>query len=120
VAPNPEAIAWYLRRSEDLLDDLREQARTIRSLLDAIESITIHGDEAARAVRKAEYSFLTGLGSVGSPSVRGGDLLIPRLFKKKKKKKKWVGPVKPNPPPWDVPLDQTKAPLHTVGDITSV
>jgi hypothetical protein len=46
--------------------------------------------------------------------------LIPKLFRKKQKKKKWVGPVKPNPPPWDVPLDQTKAPLHRQGDITSV
>jgi hypothetical protein len=157
---NPEAIAWYVRRSEDLLDDLREgiqslrarggqlagfsgavlalaganvvsvldaldgvardcagvslligvlllvaslvtalrgtlmpelvpeisieevanytserfihepelwrvHVRTIRSLLDAIESITIQGDKAARAVRIAEYSFLTGLFSVG-------------------------------------------------------
>jgi hypothetical protein len=40
-----------------------------------------------------------------------------RLFKKEKK---FVGPVKPNPPPWDVPLDQTKAPMHDEGDITSV
>jgi len=43
----------------------RVHVRTIRSLLDAIESITVQGDEAARAVRKAEYSFLTGLFSVG-------------------------------------------------------
>jgi hypothetical protein len=28
--PNPEAIAWYLQRSEDLLDDLRERARSLR------------------------------------------------------------------------------------------
>ncbi len=26
----------------------------------------------------------------------------------------------PNPPPWDVPLDQTKAPIHCQGDVTSV
>lgn len=159
-AANPEAIAWYVRRSEDLLDDLRERAQSLRirggqlagfsgavlalaganadsvlgvldgaaragagvslligvlllvvalvtalrgtlmlervreisteevanytserfiyepdlwrvhvrmihSLLDAIEAITIQGDEAARALRKAEYSFLTGLFSVG-------------------------------------------------------
>jgi hypothetical protein len=25
-----------------------------------------------------------------------------------------------NPPPWDVPLDQTEAPMHYEGDITSV
>jgi len=43
----------------------RVHVRTIRSLLDAIESITIQGDGAARAVRKSEYSFLTGLFSVG-------------------------------------------------------
>jgi hypothetical protein len=159
-APNPEAIAWYVKRSEDLLDDLRDrvqslhirgaqlagfsgavlalagtnvesllgtlhgvardcaglsllvgvlllisslvtalrgtlvpalvsdvsaeevsnytterfthepdlwrvQIRMIRSLLDAIELTTVEGDEAARAVRNAEYSFLTGLFSVG-------------------------------------------------------
>jgi hypothetical protein len=159
-APNPEAIAWYVQRSEDLLDDLRERVqslrtrggqlagfsgavlalagasvtsilgalhgvargcagvslligvlllvaslvtalrgtllpalvsdvsakevsnytserfmhepdlwrvhvRMIRSLLDAIELTTVEGDEAARTVRNAEYSFLTGLFSVG-------------------------------------------------------
>ncbi len=25
-----------------------------------------------------------------------------------------------NPPPWDVPLDQTEAPIHYEGDVTSV
>jgi hypothetical protein len=25
--PNPEAIAWYVRRSEELLDDLRDQTK---------------------------------------------------------------------------------------------
>ena len=43
-----------------------------------------------------------------------------KFFKRWKKKKKWVGPVKPNPPSWDVPLDQTKMPMHVLGDITSV
>ncbi len=28
---NPEAIAWYLRRSEDLLDDLRERIQSLRT-----------------------------------------------------------------------------------------
>jgi hypothetical protein len=159
-APNPEAIAWYVKRSEDLLDELRDrvqslrlrggqlagfsgavlalaganvgsvlvalhgaardcagvslligllllvaslvtalrgtfspepvydvsaeevsnytferfthepdlwrvQVRMIRSLLDVIEVTTVEGDDAARAVRNAEYSFLTGLFSVG-------------------------------------------------------
>jgi hypothetical protein len=158
--PNPEAIAWYVKRSEDLLDDLRDRVRllrarggqlvgfsgavlalaganvvsvldalhgaardlagcsllvavlllvaslvtalrgapaprfasdlsavevanyttdrfvgepdlwrvhvrTIRGLLDEIETITRESDGAARAVRKAEYLFLTGLFSVG-------------------------------------------------------
>jgi hypothetical protein len=27
---------------------------------------------------------------------------------------------KADPPPWDVPLDQTTAPIHYEGDITSV
>jgi len=46
--------------------------------------------------------------------------LILELYLKITKKKKFVGPVKPNPPSWDVPLDQTKAPIHFLGDITSV
>jgi hypothetical protein len=28
--PNPEAIAWYVKRSEDLLADLREQVQSLR------------------------------------------------------------------------------------------
>jgi hypothetical protein len=28
--PNPEAIVWYLRRSESLLSDLRERIRSLR------------------------------------------------------------------------------------------
>jgi hypothetical protein len=36
------------------------------------------------------------------------------------RKKSFVGPVEPDPPPWDVPLDQTKAPIHFEGDIGSV
>jgi hypothetical protein len=39
---------------------------------------------------------------------------------KRKKKKKFVGPVKPEPIPWDVPLDQTTPKIHFEGDITSV
>jgi hypothetical protein len=26
----------------------------------------------------------------------------------------------PNPPSWDVPLDQTTAPIHHQGDVTSI
>jgi hypothetical protein len=29
-------------------------------------------------------------------------------------------PVQADPPGWDVPLDQTMAPLHRRGDVTSV
>jgi cytochrome c biogenesis factor len=29
--PNPEAIAWYVKRAEDLLDDLRERVQSLRS-----------------------------------------------------------------------------------------
>ena len=29
--PNPEAIAWYVQRAEDLLDDLRERVQSLRS-----------------------------------------------------------------------------------------
>jgi hypothetical protein len=31
VAANPQAIAWYLKRSEDLLDDLRSQIESLRT-----------------------------------------------------------------------------------------
>jgi hypothetical protein len=31
VAPNPEAIAWYLRKSEGLLTDLRERVQSLRT-----------------------------------------------------------------------------------------
>jgi hypothetical protein len=30
-APNPEAIAWYLKRSEDLLSDLRDRVQALRT-----------------------------------------------------------------------------------------
>ncbi len=30
MSPNPEAIAWYVQKSEKLLDDLREQVRALR------------------------------------------------------------------------------------------
>jgi hypothetical protein len=43
----------------------RVHIRTVRSLIAAIEATTVEGDEAARSVRNAEYSFLTGLFSVG-------------------------------------------------------
>jgi len=43
----------------------RVHVRTIRSLLREIEAITRQSDRAARAVRKSEYLFLTGLFSVG-------------------------------------------------------
>jgi hypothetical protein len=28
-------------------------------------------------------------------------------------------PLEPDPPPWDVPLDQTTAPIHFEGDTSS-
>lgn len=40
-----------------------------------------------------------------------------RLLKRKKKKKR--GPLKADPPPWDVPLDKTKPKMHTPGDLSS-
>jgi hypothetical protein len=43
----------------------RVHVRTIRSVLEAIESTTIQGDRAAQAVRTSEYLFPTGLFSVG-------------------------------------------------------
>ena len=46
--------------------------------------------------------------------------MIRKLLKKMKKKKRYVRPVEPEQIPWDVPLDQTKAPIHIEGDITSI
>lgn len=43
----------------------RVHVRTIHGLAEAIQSITVQGDRAARAVRNAEYSFISGLFSVG-------------------------------------------------------
>jgi hypothetical protein len=43
----------------------RVHLRTILTLLDAIETTTDQGDQAARAVRKAEYFFFAGLFTVG-------------------------------------------------------
>ncbi|HEX3040585.1 MAG TPA: hypothetical protein VHP56_00640 [Solirubrobacterales bacterium] len=31
MEPNPEAIAWYLERAENLLDDLRDRVQTLRA-----------------------------------------------------------------------------------------
>jgi hypothetical protein len=31
VEPNPEAIAWYVQRAENLLDDLRDRVQSLRS-----------------------------------------------------------------------------------------
>jgi hypothetical protein len=44
----------------------RVQVRTIHGLLDAIESIVFQADRTARALRKAEYSFIAGLFSAGT------------------------------------------------------
>ena len=208
-APNPEAIAWYLGRSEDLLDDLRERVRVpahsgearspasrapswrLRERTSASVLGTLHGSPGIapgsrfligvlllvvslvtalrghlipgprglgrggrqlhlRAIHPRARSLARprpddpqpprrdridhGPGRQGRSSGkkrrvfishrplfggcrpryldRGGDVLNLKLFKKKKKKK-FVGPVKANPPPWDVPLDQTKAPAFT-------
>lgn len=43
----------------------RIHVRMIHGLLDLIESTTVQGNGAARAVRRAEYLFLAGLFSVG-------------------------------------------------------
>lgn len=83
MSADPETIAWYLQRSEALLDDLRERVQVLRArggqlagfagavlapaganLLDLIELTTNQGDDAERALRKAEYFFLAGLFAV--------------------------------------------------------
>ena len=46
--------------------------------------------------------------------------MIVWLLKKLFRKKSFVGPVEPDPPPWDVPLDQTTAELHFEGDIGTI
>jgi cytochrome c biogenesis factor len=61
-----EVSNYTSERFTDEPDLWRVQVRMIRSLLDAIELTTVEGDQAARAVRKAEYLFLIGLFSVGT------------------------------------------------------
>lgn len=114
MEPNPEAIAWYVQRAENLLDDLRNSLqslrshgafaialrgallpqavsdisanevanyiterfthepdlwrvhiRTIRGLLESIETTTRQGDKTAQAVMWAGRAFLAGLSAVG-------------------------------------------------------
>jgi hypothetical protein len=61
-----EEVANYTAERFIYEPDLwRVHVRTMRGLLDAIEVIAIQGDRAGRAVKRAEYSFLTGLLSVG-------------------------------------------------------
>jgi phosphoserine phosphatase len=31
VEPNPAAVAWYVQRAEDLLEDLRDRVQSLRS-----------------------------------------------------------------------------------------
>ncbi len=61
-----EEVANYASERFTHEPDLwRVHVRTIHGLLASIESTTGQGDEAARAVEKAEYFFLAGLFSVG-------------------------------------------------------
>lgn len=65
-AISAEEVANYVTARFIHEPDLwRVHLRTIFTLLDAIETTADQGDEAARAVRKAEYSFLVGLFAVG-------------------------------------------------------
>jgi hypothetical protein len=66
TAFSAEEVANYVTERFIHEPDLwRVHLRTIFVLLDAIEATTDQGDEAARAVGKAEYSFLAGLFTVG-------------------------------------------------------
>jgi hypothetical protein len=55
----------------------RVRVRTLRTVVDAIEFNARQGDEAALAVRRAEYLFLAGLFSVG---VTLGILIVVMTF----------------------------------------
>ncbi len=66
IGISAEEVANYVTERFIHEPDLwRVHLRTIFVLLDAIEATTNQGDEAARAVGKAEYFFLAGLFTVG-------------------------------------------------------
>jgi hypothetical protein len=66
TAFSAEEVANYVTERFVQESDLwRVHLRTIFALLDAIETTTDQGDEAAQAVRNSEYFFLAGLFTVG-------------------------------------------------------
>lgn len=66
IASAEEVANYATERFTDEPDLWRVHLRTIVGLRDAIEAATSQEDAAARAVRKAEYFFLSGLFTVGA------------------------------------------------------
>jgi hypothetical protein len=60
-----QEVSYYASERFTHEPDLwRVHMRTLRAMLDGIQSTTLQGDKVAFAVRKAEYLFLSGLFSV--------------------------------------------------------
>jgi len=97
--PNPEAIAWYVQRAENLLDDLRDRVQSLRS----------------RGGQLAGFSGAV-IALAGANPYLGGEFLMLGPSTEKPP----VEPVAPEPPPEGVPLDETTAPIHYEGDTKSV
>ena len=72
VSANPEAIAWYLRRSERLLDELRERALSLRSRGGQFAGFA----GAVLALAGANVDSILGSLSGGARDCAGGSLLI--------------------------------------------
>ncbi len=72
MSPNPEAIAWYLQRSETLLSDLRERVQALRVRGSQIAGFS--GAVLALAAANAE-SILDALNGP-SRAWAGGSLLL--------------------------------------------
>ena len=81
MTANPEAIAWYLKRSEDLLKELREQAELLRRR--GGQTAGFSGTALALAGADAE-SFLTALHGAGrvcaGTALLAGSLLLILAF----------------------------------------
>src|SRR5262249_14495327 len=71
-APNPEAIAWYLHRSEDLLAELRERVVSLRARGAQLAGFS----GAVLALAGANVDSVLGSLHGASRDLAGGSLLV--------------------------------------------
>ena len=75
-APNPEAIAWYLARSEDLLGELRERIQSLRDRGGQIAGFS----GAVLALAGANVDSVLGALHGAARDLAGGSLLLGPLL----------------------------------------